>query len=70
MPLGAVRLTEGFLSTDPAPKDGLKRMRQWIGREIRRAHRRIQPGKVPLVIATSGTAAALSEAYAAGVQIE
>ena len=69
MPLGAVRLTEGFLSTDPAPKDGLKRMRQWIGREIRRAHRRIQPGKVPLVIATSGTAAALSDAYAAGVRL-
>ena len=69
MPLGAVRLTEGFLTADPAPKDGLKRMRQWIGREIRRAHRRIQPGKVPLVIATSGTAAALSAAYAAGVRL-
>jgi len=69
MPLGAVRLTEGFLTTDPAPKDGLIRMRQWIAREIRRAHRKIQPGKVPLVIATSGTAAALSEAYAAGVRL-
>jgi exopolyphosphatase/guanosine-5'-triphosphate,3'-diphosphate pyrophosphatase len=69
MPLGAVRLTEGFLNTDPAPEDGLKRMRKWIAREIRRAHRRIQPGKVPLVIATSGTAAALSDAYAAGVRL-
>ena len=69
MPLGAVRLTEGFITADPAPKDGLKRMRQWITREIRRAHRRIQPGKVPLVIATSGTAAALSAAYAAGVRL-
>ena len=69
MPLGAVRLTEGFLTTDPAPKDGLMRMRQWIAREIRRAHRKMQPGKVPLVIATSGTAAALSEAYAAGVRL-
>jgi len=69
MPLGAVRLTEGFLSADPAPEDGLKRMRKWIAREIRRAHRRIQPGNVPLVIATSGTAAALSDAYAAGVRL-
>jgi exopolyphosphatase/guanosine-5'-triphosphate,3'-diphosphate pyrophosphatase len=69
MPLGAVRLTEGFLTSDPAPEDGLKRMRKWIAREIRRAHRRIQPGKVPLVIATSGTAAALSDAYAAGVRL-
>jgi exopolyphosphatase/guanosine-5'-triphosphate,3'-diphosphate pyrophosphatase len=44
-------------------------MRQWIGKELRRAHKRIQPGKVPLVIATSGTAAALSDAYAAGVRL-
>jgi exopolyphosphatase/guanosine-5'-triphosphate,3'-diphosphate pyrophosphatase len=69
MPLGAVRLTEGFLAADPAPQDGLKRMRKWIAREIRRAHRTIQPGEVPLVIATSGTAAALSDAYAAGVRL-
>jgi exopolyphosphatase/guanosine-5'-triphosphate,3'-diphosphate pyrophosphatase len=69
MPLGAVRLTEGFISADPAPADGLKRMRKWIAREIRRAHRKVQPGRVPLVIATSGTAAALSDAYAAGVRL-
>jgi exopolyphosphatase / guanosine-5'-triphosphate,3'-diphosphate pyrophosphatase len=64
LPLGAVRLTEQFLSADPAPRDGLARMRQLIGRELRRAHRKIQPGRVPVVIATSGTAAALSEACA------
>jgi len=65
LPLGAVRLTEQFLPADPAPADGLARMRQFIARELRRAHRRIQPGRVPLVIATSGTAAALADAYAA-----
>ncbi len=69
MPLGAVRLTEDFLAADPAPADGLARMRQWIARELRRAHRKIQPGKVALVIATSGTAAALSDAYAAGARM-
>jgi exopolyphosphatase/guanosine-5'-triphosphate,3'-diphosphate pyrophosphatase len=69
VPLGAVRLTEEFLPADPAPPDGLSRMRQWIAKELRRAHRKIQPGKVPLVIATSGTAAALSDAYAAGVRL-
>jgi len=68
LPLGAVRLTEQFLSDDPAPRDGLKRMRQLIARELRRAHRRIQPGRAPLVIATSGTAAALSAAYAQGTK--
>jgi exopolyphosphatase/guanosine-5'-triphosphate,3'-diphosphate pyrophosphatase len=69
VPLGAVRLTEDFLSADPAPADGLARMRQWIARELRRAHKKIQPGKVSLVIATSGTAAALSDAYAAGARL-
>ena len=65
MPLGAVRLTEEFLQEDPPPRDGIKRMRQLIARELRRAHRKIYAVRVPLVIATSGTAAALSEAIAA-----
>jgi exopolyphosphatase/guanosine-5'-triphosphate,3'-diphosphate pyrophosphatase len=66
LPLGAVRLTEQFLSTDPPTADGLSRMRQLIGRELRRAHRKIQPGRAAQVIATSGTAAALCDAWAAG----
>src|SRR5579863_495040 len=53
VPLGAVRLTEEFLPVDPAPPEGLARMRQLIGRELRRAHRRIQPAGVTQVIATS-----------------
>ena len=65
VPLGAVRLTEEFLTADPAPEDGLARMRQWIGRELRRAQKKIQPDGVALVIGTSGTAAALSEACSA-----
>ncbi|HWT67407.1 MAG TPA: Ppx/GppA phosphatase family protein [Terracidiphilus sp.] len=62
LPLGAVRLSEEFLQSDPAPAEGLRRMRQLIARELRRAHRRIAPTRVPMVIATSGTAAALAEA--------
>lgn len=62
LPLGAVRLTEEFLQADPAPPDGVARMRRLIARELRRAHRRIRPGSISLVIATSGTAAALAEA--------
>jgi len=65
VPLGAVRLTEQFLSADPAATEDLARMRRLIARELRRAHRRIQPGRVQSVIATSGTAAALAEACAA-----
>jgi exopolyphosphatase / guanosine-5'-triphosphate,3'-diphosphate pyrophosphatase len=65
LPLGAVRLTEEFLAADPAPAEGLARMRQFIDRELRVAHQKIQPENVSLVIGTSGTAAALSEAIAA-----
>src|SRR3954467_13959651 len=65
VPLGAVRLTQEFLQVDPAAPEDFARMRRLIARELRRAHRRIQPGKVQMVIATSGTAAALVEACAA-----
>ncbi len=64
LPLGAVRLTEQFLPTDPASADGLAQMRRLIARELRRAHRKIQPHAISQVIATSGTAAALAEACA------
>jgi exopolyphosphatase/guanosine-5'-triphosphate,3'-diphosphate pyrophosphatase len=70
LPLGAVRLTQEFLPSDPAPAEGLARMRQLIDRELRRARSRIQPEKILQVIGTSGTAAALSEAIAAVVDGE
>jgi exopolyphosphatase/guanosine-5'-triphosphate,3'-diphosphate pyrophosphatase len=70
LPLGAVRLTQEFIPDDRPSEEGLARMKQFILRELRRAHRRIQTGPVPLVIATSGTAAALSEAHAALVRPE
>jgi len=62
LPLGAVRLTQEFLKTDPPTKDEIARMKKFIARELRRASRRIVPERVRLVIATSGTAAALSAA--------
>jgi exopolyphosphatase / guanosine-5'-triphosphate,3'-diphosphate pyrophosphatase len=62
LPLGAVRLTEEFLQNDPPPAEGLARMRQFIQRELRRAHRRMNPRPGTIVVATSGTAAALCEA--------
>jgi exopolyphosphatase/guanosine-5'-triphosphate,3'-diphosphate pyrophosphatase len=65
LPLGAVRLTEEFLQGDPAPSDGLAQMQKLIDRELRRAHKKIQPENVGLVIATSGTAAALYDAIMA-----
>src|SRR6201996_8051224 len=62
VPLGAVRLTEGFLTADPPTAEEIARLKQFIARELRRAERRVKPVRVQTVIATSGTAAALAEA--------
>src|SRR5438067_1590510 len=61
LPLGAVRLTNEFLRHDPARKGELKRLRGFVTREVNRITDRIASAKVRNVIATSGTAAALSE---------
>jgi exopolyphosphatase/guanosine-5'-triphosphate,3'-diphosphate pyrophosphatase len=70
LPLGAVRLTEEFLNSDPPSADNLAQMQKFIERELRQAHKKIQPENVALVIATSGTAAALADAVTAGVHAE
>jgi exopolyphosphatase/guanosine-5'-triphosphate,3'-diphosphate pyrophosphatase len=62
VPLGAVRLTQEFLTEAPPETEGLGRMRRWISRELRRAHRKIHPAAVLTMIGTSGTAAALNDA--------
>jgi exopolyphosphatase/guanosine-5'-triphosphate,3'-diphosphate pyrophosphatase len=62
LPLGAVRLQQEFLQQDPPAKEDLARLRQYIDRELKRAERRLATPRVGLVIATSGTAAALAEA--------
>jgi exopolyphosphatase / guanosine-5'-triphosphate,3'-diphosphate pyrophosphatase len=62
MPLGAVRLTEEFLTSDPPTAADIGRMKQFIARELRRAERRNIASLVRTIIATSGTAAALAEA--------
>src|SRR6202008_4302005 len=60
LPLGAVRLTNEFLRHDPARKGELKRLRGFVTREVNRIVARIGAARVGNVIATSGTAAALS----------
>ncbi len=63
LPLGAVRLQEQFLLTDPPPKEDVARLKQFIERELRRADKKLGAvRRVGLVVATSGTAAALAEA--------
>jgi len=62
MPLGAVRLREEFMQSDPPAKEDVARLKQYIDRELRRAEKKLGTPRVGLVIATSGTAAALAEA--------
>lgn len=62
LPLGAVRLQQEFLRNDPPTKDDAARLRKYIDRELRRGERKLGDPRVHLVIATSGTAAALAEA--------
>jgi exopolyphosphatase/guanosine-5'-triphosphate,3'-diphosphate pyrophosphatase len=62
MPLGAVRLQQEFLQHDPATKEDIGRLKQYIDRELKRVQRKLGQPRVSLVIATSGTAAALAEA--------
>ncbi len=62
MPLGAVRLQEEFLRTDPPSKEDVARLMQFIDRELKRAEKKLGTPRVGLVIATSGTASALAEA--------
>ncbi len=65
LPLGAVRLQQEFLHNDPPTAEDTGRLRQYIERELRRGEKKLGRLQVPLVIATSGTAAALAEASAA-----
>ncbi len=65
LPLGAVRLQQEFLRFDPPQKADVARLKQYIDRELRPLARRLGPPRVSLVVATSGTAAALAEASVA-----
>jgi exopolyphosphatase/guanosine-5'-triphosphate,3'-diphosphate pyrophosphatase len=68
LPLGAVRLQQEFLRVDPPRKEDVARLKQFIDRELKRGEKKLGSSRVRLVIATSGTAAALVEASAAMVK--
>ncbi len=65
LPLGAVRLTQEFLRHDPPKKKELERLHEFISEEVARVERHITSAHPDIVIATSGTAAALASVAAA-----
>ncbi|AFL89777.1 exopolyphosphatase [Terriglobus roseus DSM 18391] len=62
MPLGSVRLQQEFLHSDPPTADQQSQLHSYIDREMRKLERKMGRPAAPLVIATSGAAAALAEA--------
>jgi exopolyphosphatase/guanosine-5'-triphosphate,3'-diphosphate pyrophosphatase len=62
LPLGAVRLTQEFIRRDPPGKEELKRLREFIAEETAHLPRQLTRSNARLVIATSGSAAALAGA--------
>jgi exopolyphosphatase/guanosine-5'-triphosphate,3'-diphosphate pyrophosphatase len=62
LPLGAVRLTGEFLPHDPPRPVEIQRLRRSIAEELDRVREHIAGIKVRNVLATSGTAAAISNA--------
>jgi exopolyphosphatase/guanosine-5'-triphosphate,3'-diphosphate pyrophosphatase len=64
LPLGAVRLTQEFLQSDPPTAEDVARMQRFIARELQRAEKKLGQVRVTAVIGTSGTAAALAQASA------
>ncbi len=62
LPLGSVRLQQEFLHSDPPTEEQQRQLHTYIDRELRKLERKMGKPAVPLVIATSGAAAAIAEA--------
>jgi exopolyphosphatase / guanosine-5'-triphosphate,3'-diphosphate pyrophosphatase len=61
-PLGALRLTEVFLKTDPPREEELHRMDRYIAEKLSSFNKQHAPEKFDRVVATSATAAAIVSA--------
>jgi exopolyphosphatase/guanosine-5'-triphosphate,3'-diphosphate pyrophosphatase len=61
LPLGAVRLTEGFLSTDPPRHGEVKDLRLHAREKLKNVARRVQKEKFTMAFGSGGTITALAE---------
>ncbi len=60
--IGAVRMKEVFLKSEPPQKLELAQLREYIDQRLESVVRRLKPGSYDRAVATSGTAAALMSA--------
>jgi len=65
LPLGAVRLTRSFLPHDPPKKRELQQLKAYIEEEIGRVQDELSSARAQMIVATSGTPAALAAMWAA-----
>jgi exopolyphosphatase / guanosine-5'-triphosphate,3'-diphosphate pyrophosphatase len=61
LPLGAVRLTEALLSSDPPRRKEIQQLRNFIKSKLRLAARRIEREKFTMAFGSGGTITALAE---------
>ena len=61
LPLGAVRLTEEFIGTDPPRNKEVKNLRQYVQEKLRPVVRRIAKEKFTMAFGSGGTITALAE---------
>jgi exopolyphosphatase/guanosine-5'-triphosphate,3'-diphosphate pyrophosphatase len=61
LPLGAVRLTESFLSVDPPRHKDIKNLREHIADQLKSVTRRVQKEKFTMAFGSGGTVTALAE---------
>jgi exopolyphosphatase/guanosine-5'-triphosphate,3'-diphosphate pyrophosphatase len=61
LPVGAVRLTEEFLASDPPRNKEIKNLSYFIEKELRRVVRRIRKEKFTMVFGSAGTITTLAD---------
>jgi exopolyphosphatase/guanosine-5'-triphosphate,3'-diphosphate pyrophosphatase len=61
LPLGAVRLTEEFITSDPPRRKEIKNLRQYVQEKVGTVVRRIEKEKFTMAFGSGGTITALAE---------
>jgi exopolyphosphatase/guanosine-5'-triphosphate,3'-diphosphate pyrophosphatase len=66
LPLGAVRLTEALLASDPPRRREIKNLLEWVRDRLKPVLRRIEREKFTMAFGSGGTVTALAESHTLG----